>query len=1303
MEDARSRAKDAAARAGANLRSAASWLRRRAEHHLLRQRPEFWVDERVVKSCYGCEREFPGSLPGFKHHCRACGKVFCGACSSRSLHLPRTDDDVREEDVEASRVCDFCFESRRGDDATTGRRASAPAPAAVGDGGESVGGSSSSRGADSPANAAAPDRLDDGNVPPGRASILAPSPAAQLLGSAARNTGRRRTDRDTVPSSESDDDDDDDDDDEDEEEAEAEEEEGDARRAAEAPAAASLGDDEESIRPSPPPSPWRARGGRRARRGRRPPAVSDRARRAVLEALRDPTLWTRPSSSRRRVSNGRHDEPSGDELLERGPDASTVDASRAALVRRDAKNALDRSDVDAWTPRVAQLATIASTRVAPERRFAKFFKSPSPGWMHPGSYVRCKKIPGGRVDQCGVVEGCGEMFAKNVAHKRMPSVRDGNVRVVLLWGALEYQRANAAPRLSSLDTLLDQEHEHLRGAVARIHSVGADVLVVERTVARFARELLLERGVSLVINVKPSCVRRLERVTGAVAVSALDQLREECVGRCETFKVETHDDVETETMDSSSNPGATDAPSGGGTTTLMTFGRCANVGGGCCVLLRGASEEKLRVVKAAVRDVTLAEAHRRRWALWRDSTGHLIRPGIDPATAASSFRRLRISACSFCATTGHLCDAPNDASETVAPYGEGDLPLGEFLREATSPSAERERCSNPECDEPPESHVRVYYLAGGRATLRLRRIRGGSIPGGDEKDENDENDENDGKDENDEKDEKDEKDDGAIAHWTRPRARARDEDGLGALGLRVAIDSDSSALNPALDPEALEMSLGRFLETAVASDDPAYLDHAHFFATKDAVACFSFDAVAPLRVSPPKRIIAAATREAFDAADENAAENAADAEASFGSNDAMDADPAGCVARYMRASEYAVHLAAARWAAANHPAGASGGGSTSHPSSSAGGGGSGGSLSPVATSRSHSRKGSALSLGGGVGDPAVAPVVDGPDAMLLPDRSHLRHVSDAGMNPRANSSGPSARRTAVTAYYPLQFDALRKATLEDGDEGYAASLASVAKWDGGAKGGKSGSSFGKTRDDRFIVKQLSRVELNAFLDDFGPAYFKHARESLDRSNGSTCLARILGAYQVAVGEGADGEDPATIDFIVMENLFRGRDVFDPRWLTYDLKGSLRARYNVDDDGDNAGDDVDDAARDLGRVAAVLLDENLQRRLATHPILCDVESKSELDATLARDTAFLANEGVMDYSLLAGVDRASGELVVGVVDYLRLYTWDKQLESYVKFTGVLGGGVAAEPTVISPVQYRRRFRKAMARYFVVVPA
>lgn len=46
--------------------------------------------------------------------------------------------------------------------------------------------------------------------------------------------------------------------------------------------------------------------------------------------------------------------------------------------------------------------------------------------------------------------------------------------------------------------------------------------------------------------------------------------------------------------------------------------------------------------------------------------------------------------------------------------------------------------------------------------------------------------------------------------------------------------------------------------------------------------------------------------------------------------------------------------------------------------------------------------------------------------------------------------------------------------------------------------------------------------------------------------------------------------------------------------------------------------------------------------------------------------------------------------------------DKQLETYVKASGVLGGGPGREPTVISPNQYKKRFRRAMSRYFVMVP-
>lgn len=35
-----------------------------------------------------------------------------------------------------------------------------------------------------------------------------------------------------------------------------------------------------------------------------------------------------------------------------------------------------------------------------------------------------------------------------------------------------------------------------------------------------------------------------------------------------------------------------------------------------------------------------------------------------------------------------------------------------------------------------------------------------------------------------------------------------------------------------------------------------------------------------------------------------------------------------------------------------------------------------------------------------------------------------------------------------------------------------------------------------------------------------------------------------------------------------------------------------------------------------------------------------------------DTAFLAGLGVMDYSLLVGMDKTSGTLVIGIIDFIR---------------------------------------------------
>ena len=55
---------------------------------------------------------------------------------------------------------------------------------------------------------------------------------------------------------------------------------------------------------------------------------------------------------------------------------------------------------------------------------------------------------------------------------------------------------------------------------------------------------------------------------------------------------------------------------------------------------------------------------------------------------------------------------------------------------------------------------------------------------------------------------------------------------------------------------------------------------------------------------------------------------------------------------------------------------------------------------------------------------------------------------------------------------------------------------------------------------------------------------------------------------------------------------------------------------------------------------------------------------------------------MDYFLMVAVDEARKELVVGIIDVVRTYTWDKKLESWIKDRGFAGGG-RNRPTVTSP--------------------
>ncbi|KAL5338418.1 hypothetical protein BJX70DRAFT_398746 [Aspergillus crustosus] len=285
-------------------------------------------------------------------------------------------------------------------------------------------------------------------------------------------------------------------------------------------------------------------------------------------------------------------------------------------------------------------------------------------------------------------------------------------------------------------------------------------------------------------------------------------------------------------------------------------------------------------------------------------------------------------------------------------------------------------------------------------------------------------------------------------------------------------------------------------------------------------------------------------------------------------------------------------------------------------------------------------------------------------ALLRSTGTHLKYQFQEGQ-----------AKMMCKVFYAEQFDALRKKCGVA--DRIVESLSRCAKWD--SKGGKTNSLFLKTLDDRFILKSLSTIETQAFLK-FAPAYFQIMSEALFHELPSA-IAKMFGFYQVVI------KNPATNTeynwfLLLMENLFYDRV---PTRI-FDLKGSMRNRK----------------VQSTGERNEVLLDENMVDFIYETPLFAREHSKKLLSQSVWNDTLFLGRQNVMDYSLMIAIDESRSELVVGVIDCIRTYTWDKKLESWIKDRGFAGGG-KNRPTVTSPKEYKSRFREAMARYVLQAPS
>ncbi|KAG6828641.1 hypothetical protein H0H87_001434 [Tephrocybe sp. NHM501043] len=191
-------------------------------------------------------------------------------------------------------------------------------------------------------------------------------------------------------------------------------------------------------------------------------------------------------------------------------------------------------------------------------------------------------------------------------------------------------------------------------------------------------------------------------------------------------------------------------------------------------------------------------------------------------------------------------------------------------------------------------------------------------------------------------------------------------------------------------------------------------------------------------------------------------------------------------------------------------------------------------------------------------------------------------------------------------YAPWVFRSLREDYFHLDPADYLLSLTSKYILSELGSPGKSGSFFYFSRDYRFIIKTIHHAE-HAYLLRILPAYYEHVR-----ANPHTLLSRFYGLHRVKLPRGRK------IHFVIMNNIFPPhRDIHE----TYDLKGSTIGREYPEE---KARQNPRAVLKDLNWI-------NRGRMLELGP-----EKRALLAEQLRRDSAFLKQVNVMDYSLLVGI-------------------------------------------------------------------
>ncbi|KAH1056867.1 hypothetical protein J1N35_034932 [Gossypium stocksii] len=589
-----------------------SWIPRRSEPPNVSR--DFWMPDQSCRVCYECDSQF--TVFNRRHHCRLCGRVFCAKCTANSVPAPSDEPRTGREDLERIREQGIKT-AENGTKAPSPGLSSSPSTTSLASSKSSCTGVSSSSTVGSTLYSTGPYHCVNFN------SVVSPCGSAQMNGSAEQNNETFATS--TNPSSaivdsssnhfgfcgnRSDDEYDD---------YAAYRLDSESRQDAYSKYGSPLAENSNKHIVDGIKKFKEVNGQENGEEGEALDYEVDGTNAKLVDFENDMLLWLPPEPEdeederepalfdddddddegatgewgylRSSNSFGSGDYRSRDKSTEEHRQAmkNVVEGHFRALVAQLLQVEglfVDNEDsAQSWLDIIISLSWEAATLLKPD--------TSKGGGMDPGGYVKVKCIASGHRNESAVVKGV--VCKKNVAHRRMTSKID-KPRFLILGGALEYQRISN--HFASFDTLLQQEMDHLKMAVAKIDPHHPKVLLAEKSVSRYAQEYLLDKGISLVLNIRRPLLERIARCTGAQIVPSIDHLTSPKLGYCDVFHVEKF-------LEEHGSAGQ------GGkklTKTLMFFEGCPKPLG-YTILLKGAGGDELKRVKHVVQYGVFAAYH----------------------------------------------------------------------------------------------------------------------------------------------------------------------------------------------------------------------------------------------------------------------------------------------------------------------------------------------------------------------------------------------------------------------------------------------------------------------------------------------------------------------------------------------------------------------------------------------------------------------------------------------------------------------------------------------------------------------